>query len=179
MISSLLALEIDGIGKGYQIFNQICEEQKNIEIVEASPQSNGKFLLIITGKPQDLFKIKKTLSLSEKDQEFFLEEPCDDLLTSLYALNEIEIQESIIIVETDSTLKSLEIADTLQERGCQLIEIKSLRSQGQLSFIIATGRKPKIEKVQSELLEREPFCSKIKSAQAILAPCDKFKFWFK
>ena len=176
---SLLGLEVFGIGRGYQVLNEICEQEKEIQVVEASPQPNGKFLIIITGKPQDLFKIKKVISLKEDDQDFFLEEPCDDLLPSLYALNEIKVQESLIVVETDSTLNSLEIADTLQERGCQLIEIKSLRSQSTYSFIVATGRKAKLEKVRSELLERDLFQAKIKDAQVITHPCNNFKSWFE
>ncbi len=185
-MKSILGLEIKGVGQGYGVFNRISSFVKKrgieIETVEATPQPNGLFLIILQGKPQDLFEVKKAVievNNGKKEQRIlFLEEPSEDLLKSLYSLNDLVDSEAFIIVETKSTLDSLELGDVLQERGCEIVEIKSLRSQMTYSYVVGTGKRVKIDGVCSELREREPYKSQVVDVQIVLEPSEEFRGWF-
>ena len=188
-MKSILALELKKIGLGYRLLNDLGSfiEKNKIDVVEASPQPTPtknapSFLLILQGENAKMFGLKKhievTFDSEAIEKTLFLQEASEDLLKSLYSLNEVKLSEGFVIIETRSTLDSLELGDLLLERGCELIEIKSKRRLLSYSYIIATGKKEKLEKIENELTQREPFKSLVQHLELIQDPQKHFTDWF-
>jgi hypothetical protein len=179
--TSLACLEIRSIARGYQVLN-LLSENSGLEILEASPVDAQRFLILVEGEQAKLAKAVDEVTRRAQshflDYEF-LPSPQPALKQAIYSLQQVEIGDSLLVVETDTASRILSCAQLLMnENNLQLVEIKvgrGLRGQG-LGFFTGKNSDALNGKAAVEALLKGMNRNGI--AEVISEPTAKFKSYF-
>ncbi len=162
--TALGSFEIENLALGYQIFAKITQTLP-LEVLEATIISAKRYLILVNGSLADLKlayeKIQDSVDgfgpAAVLDHEI-IECPHTDLLPAYYSLAQEEMQESLIVIQTDSVSSLLSVGDfLLRSHSLKIIEMKILKGSGDAAIGFFTGS-------QSEcLVAGEEVRSKLKS----------------
>ncbi len=179
--TSLACLEIRSIARGYQILN-LLSENSQLEILEASAVDAQRFLILVEGEQARLAKAVDEVTRRAQHQVLdfeFLPVPPPALKQAIYSLQQVELKEALLVVETDTASRILSCAQLLlNEHNLTLVEIKvgrGLRGQG-LGFFTGKNTDALNGKAAVEALLKG--MNRGGAAEVISEPTAKFKSYF-
>ena len=152
---TIASVEVSSIVFGYRIMDQLSKLE-NISILEASPAGGGSFWILVSGKKSssdDLQAIVKTSLDGIGDQakahvldHETIETSDHSLLEALYSLSAQKLEESLLMIESDSisaVLAAVQFA--VRQRPLKMIEIKISRGSRSGGHAFLTGSRSACE----------------------------------
>lgn len=132
--TSLLVLETAKLTNGLVAHETIAHESKDIRILEASVVGEGRFVILATGTVPELEAAAKAVRAKldpeegTLDQEL-IEKPSRSLFECALALTQQRIEESLVVIETETVSACFAIVQTLiDNHGLKPIELRIRRS---------------------------------------------------
>src|SRR5690606_3352863 len=114
--TAMVVFELGSIALGYQAL-ATATRQKSSRVIEASPVKASRFLILLEGPADDLKtataevrRLCETFSNDLLVDVELLESADPRLLPALMSLAQVEMQESLIVVETDSVAGLIALA---------------------------------------------------------------------
>ena len=154
----LLLYETSSIPQGYLSINYLLEKL-DIHILEASPMATGRLIVLANPLLEDLekaFNLIKTSFQSQLIEIATIEQIQKETLLAFYALNQTTLQEMLLVIETPSSVLSIDITNDLNKQGLIApIEIRSSRSLGNKSLIYATFKKKDQQQIHHYLNQKK------------------------
>ena len=154
----LLLYETSSISQGCLSINHLLEKF-DIHILEASPVAPGRLLVLVNPLLGDLEKTFQMINTSFQDQLIeiaAIEQVQKETLLAFYALNQTALQEMLLVVETSSSVLSIDITNDLNKQGLIApIEIRSSRGLGNKSLVYATFRKNHQQQIHQYLNQKK------------------------
>lgn len=131
--TALASFEIDSITLGYRALSLATADLK-IRVLEAAAVREARFLLLIEGPVDtvinasgDIRRLCETFADDSLADFEIIENPHPRLLPALYSLEQTDMAESLIVMETDSVSGLLSVSQALLVRGLEAIELKGGR----------------------------------------------------
>lgn len=131
--SAMVVFEIDSVALGYQTVATLSRIPA-IKVLEASATRASRFMILAEGPAAKIkianLEVKKLCETFAADllaDVELVENPDPRLVPALYSLSQVEMKESLIVVETDSASGLLAVAQALAHRGLEVIELKAGR----------------------------------------------------
>lgn len=165
---TIACIEVSSVAFGYRILDYLSKFQ-NISILEASPAGGGTFWILVSGKKSNFENlhviVKASLdgigdqaSAHVLDHET-IETSGQDLLEALYSLSSQRLEESLLIIESDSMSAVLAAAHfATTQYLLKMIEIKVSRGSRSGGHAFLTGSRSECESggaaVRTKLMNR-------------------------
>lgn len=131
--TTLGVFEIGSIALGYQALASATRSAA-VKVLEATPIRSSRFLILVEGTGADVKRahsevrrLCETFSADLLCDVELIEGPEANLLPALYSLAQVEMKESLLVVETDSVAGLLAVSQALLKRGLEVIELKGVR----------------------------------------------------
>jgi hypothetical protein len=132
--TSLLVLEVSSIALGYAAL-AVLAAHADVRILDASPSGLGRFIILAQGELEILRdQLQKTRGkIDGTDAELVIDheliEGADpEVLKALFSLAQNELEESLLVIETDTVAGLLSVSQILtQIHGLKPIDIKIQR----------------------------------------------------
>ena len=138
MENDLLVLEASSIVSGYRILNAL---PSTISVLDAEPTGGGRFLILLRGESAELHNIEKIAKDFGVGHELIakIEQP---VLDAVYSLASSALDESLIIIETETVGAMLSLAQTLAtQHHVRAVEIRIRKSGSSGAYGYFTGTK--------------------------------------
>jgi microcompartment protein CcmL/EutN len=183
--SDLLIVETSDAPSGYVALDILCREE-SIRILEASVAGAGHFVILAQGakvKLREAAAVVHTRFDGSHPERLVDSEvitgPSQDLLDSVYALNEVHLEETLVVVscETVSALMSV-AAEAIQAADLKLIETRIYRSGRCGGLALITGSSPACIRLAEEARARLKSAQRKSVIEVIDKPTANFRTFF-
>lgn len=142
--TSLLVLETTNLTSGLMAHEAIAHDTSEVHFVEASVSGEGRYVILATGPEASLEKALKTVHAQLDgesaivDQEL-IEKPARSLFESALALTQQRLEESLLVVETETACACFAVVQALiDHHGLKPIEVR-IRRSGRGAHAYLTG----------------------------------------
>ena len=142
MENDLLVLEASSVVNGYRMLDALPSTHP-VSVLDAEPTGGGRFLILLRGHSRDLNHIGKIAKDLGVDHEL-IEKIDQSVLDAVYSLAPSTIDESLIVIETETVGSMLLLSNTLAtQHKVRAIEIRIRKSGTAGAFGYFTGPKKK------------------------------------
>lgn len=145
IVPSLAVFEIGSVALGYQAL-AAAARRAGVTIVEATPVRADRFLILLQGPAAelksaqtDVRKLCETFSADLLADVELIDAPDARLLPALFSLAQIEMKESLVVIECDSVAGLISVSQAMLKRGLEVIELKGGRGAFGVGFGFFTG----------------------------------------
>lgn len=127
MEKDLLVLEASSIVSGFRILNALPETHP-VRLLDAEPIGANRFLILLKGASRDLADVVKIAKDDVVDHEL-IEDIQQTVLDATYSLTVVNLEESLLILETETAGSLLSLAQILvTQHKLKPIEIRIRKS---------------------------------------------------
>ncbi len=134
----LLVLEATSVAAGFRILNSLPAD-RSLRLLDAEPTGGGHFLILLRGLTSSLSALAKLNRDLLIDHEL-IENIHQDVLDATYSLAAPKLEESLIVLETETATAILSLAQTLTvEHSLKPIEIRVRKSGAAGAYAYFTG----------------------------------------
>lgn len=140
MENDLLVLEALSIVDGYRLLNALPSTE-TLSVIDAEPIGSGRFLIVLRGRSKEfgaILKIAKDYGAAHE----LIEKIDQSVLDAVYSLAPSTLDESLIVIETETVGALLSLAQTLStQHAVRAIEIRIRKSGSGGAYGYFTGSK--------------------------------------
>lgn len=127
-MSHYCMIELESVGEGYLLLNQLTHQFEKIEVIEASTVSCGKFFIFCGFSQVETKELESFISGTKVSKEFTIWSADElDVRDALYGFELPSVKENLVVLEAESLVTTVEFLLRLRKHvsALNLIEIQA------------------------------------------------------
>ncbi len=183
---SLGVFDVGSIALGYQALGAVTQDA-TLQVLEASIVAPDRFLILLQGRIEkiraaqaELGRVCETHSRDGLIDHEIVTDPATNLLSAFYSLSQQQLQEALLVVETDSVAGLVASAQTLlANHELSVLELKGTRGMQGKGLGFFTGASKKVFPAAEDIRHRLKAAVRQGRVEVIANPSSTFREFFQ